>query len=128
MIPVSCSEGDVNIAVTTHISITFSLMLHSSPIRHLMVCGRTFCSASARAQMSEAQTRGRNHLLAATFPSRFSITFANKIVFKRKYFYRCSSHLILVLPHEAGVHKMLEVREPLLDPEADRPGQDKQHY
>ena len=86
MIPVSCSEGDVNIAVTTHISITFSLMLHSSPIRHLMVWGRTFCSASARAQMSEAQTRGRNHLLAATFPSRFSITFANKIFFKRKYF------------------------------------------
>ena len=31
-------------------------------------------------------------------------------------------NLVLVLPHEAGVHEVLEVREPLLDPEADGPG------
>ena len=39
-------------------------------MRLLTVCGLTFPSARARAQMSEAQTRGRNHLLAVIFPSR----------------------------------------------------------
>ena len=31
-------------------------------------------------------------------------------------------HLVLILPQQPGVHQVLEVREPLLDPEADGPG------
>ena len=57
------------------IPVSFSRMLHSSAISARTVCGRMLPSARARDTMSEAQTSGRNHLLAVTLPSRLVRTY-----------------------------------------------------
>ena len=46
------------------IPVNFSLMLQISAMRARTVWGRILPSDRARAQMEEAHTRGRNHLLA----------------------------------------------------------------